>query len=227
MLLLRQKLELDTTLFCRNTIRLLSVKVPRAPLLSSDMHSSAEEPVVAAGFYLITEYEGLTRKRGRSLPERRSSSVSPALLTPSSLSWLLCLHFSISCVSLSPLRLNHLLSGRGLKGRQDAFATAWLPHFKTDLSARASQHLSYFLTALLHLHLHPVCFSLSQKKNPCFSLQLWGESECLSDHTRLFPNISTVCGYFESQHRQKQKEVIVAQVIVVCKKRCVLLEMIT
>lgn len=144
------------------------------------------------------------------------------------MSWLLYFHVSISCLSLSPLRLKHLLSGRGLGRRHDALAAAWLAHFKADLSSRSEPDLEYFLTALLHLCLHPVCFSLSQKEknsisppdsevslNVCQTAQ-----DCLQISP---PSVDTFSHDTAVDERTKMQQ----SVIMVCKNHYVLLKTVT
>lgn len=98
----KRKLELHRTLFCRNTIRLLPLRFPKLSFcpLSSNIHSSAEEPVVAGGFYLIIESEDVTRKIGLTVSAACQNNIQQRLPRPP---------HSIFCVLATLLSLFHIL----------------------------------------------------------------------------------------------------------------------
>lgn len=98
----KRKLELHRTLFCRNMIRLLPQRFPTLSFcpLSSNIHSSADEPVVAGGFYLIIESEDVTRKIGRTVSAACQNNIQQRLPRPP---------HSIFCVLTTLLSLFHIL----------------------------------------------------------------------------------------------------------------------
>lgn len=154
----KRKLELDTTLFHRNTIQLLSPQVPNAPLLSSVQLWGTSGRCRVLSCYWIW---GSDKKN--QLLKIPTTTPSPNLLTPSFVLWLLYFHISISCLSLSPLRLKHLLSDRGLGRRHDVLKTAWLAHFKADSSSMSEPDLEYCLTPLF-TYVFILLFFVTKKK---------------------------------------------------------------